>query len=54
MDIYKCIDCNTKRYLIFPNKNETFIICSACYRIRQEKEEERKDFPSKPLYRIFH
>ena len=33
---YECIDCKTKRYLIFPNSNETLIICSACYRIRNE------------------
>jgi hypothetical protein len=33
---YECVDCKTKRYLIFPNSNETLIICSACYRIRNE------------------
>ena len=36
--IYKCIDCGTKRYLIFPFRNESLIMCSACYRLRQETE----------------
>ena len=38
---YECVDCKTKRYLIFPKHNETLIICSACYRIRQNKDEEK-------------
>ena len=37
---YTCIDCKTKRYLIYPNYDETFVICSACFRIRREKEED--------------
>ena len=37
---YECIDCKTKRFLIFPKHNETFIICSACYRIRNERKKE--------------
>lgn len=36
--MYNCIDCGTKRYLIYPFGNETLIICSACYRIRKETE----------------
>lgn len=35
---YNCIDCGTKRYLIFPFGNESLIICSACYRLRKEIE----------------
>ena len=44
--LYKCIDCSTNRYLIFPNRNESFIICSGCYRQRkilEEEEEEEKE-----------
>mgnify|MGYP003638596006 CR=1 FL=1 len=36
---YECIDCKAKRYLIFPNGNESLIICSACNRIRNIKKE---------------
>jgi hypothetical protein len=36
---YECIDCKTKKFLIFPKHNESFIICSACYRIRNEKKD---------------
>lgn len=36
---YECIDCKTKRFLVFPNHNETYIICSACYRVRNERKE---------------
>lgn len=38
--LYECIDCKTHRYLIFPNGREDFIICSACYRIRNILAEE--------------
>ena len=31
---YECCDCKTTRYLIFPYGNESFIICSACFQIR--------------------
>ena len=37
---YECVDCKAKRFLIFPNHNESLIICSACYRIRNERKEE--------------
>ena len=40
---YECIDCKSKRYLIFPNYNESLIICSACYRIRNIKDEEKSE-----------
>ena len=40
--VYRCIDCGTTRYLIFPNRNESFIICSACYRERNVLIEEKK------------
>ena len=43
VSLYKCVDCMTKRYLIFPQGRESFIICSACYRIRQEKEEKSNE-----------
>jgi hypothetical protein len=39
---YVCCDCNTFRYLIFPYGNESFIICSACFRIRNEEMENNK------------
>ena len=42
IDISQCIDCNTKRYLIYPYGNETLIICSACYRLRNILLEEKK------------
>ena len=29
--MYQCCMCKTIRFLIFPNGNESFIICSACY-----------------------
>lgn len=31
MDKYQCCICKTIRFLIFPNGDETYIICSACY-----------------------
>tara|TARA_R110000868_G_C10507454_1_gene731803 strand:- start:314 stop:523 length:210 start_codon:yes stop_codon:yes gene_type:complete len=37
--LYCCIDCGTKKYLIFPNGDESLIICSGCYRLRQETDE---------------
>jgi hypothetical protein len=40
ISLYKCIDCKTHRYLIFPDGKESYIICSACFRIRQLKKEE--------------
>jgi hypothetical protein len=53
---YSCKDCKTNRYLVFPNGDESFIICSACYRIRNEGDAPIKEPPTtqKPLYRIFH
>jgi len=50
MDIYNCVECNTKKYIIFPNGDETLIICSACYRIRKEKEREQQESQK----RVFH
>jgi hypothetical protein len=38
---YECVDCKTKRFLVFPKHNETYIICSACYRIRNERKTEK-------------
>jgi len=40
---YKCIDCGTPRYLIFPNWDESLIICSACFRERRIKEAEEEE-----------
>lgn len=44
--LYRCIDCGTNRYLIFPNRNESLIICSACYRERnvllENQEQDRR------------
>jgi hypothetical protein len=40
---YYCVDCHTTKYLIFPLKDETFIICSGCYYIRKCEEEEKED-----------
>jgi hypothetical protein len=45
---YECVDCKTKRFLIYPKHNESFIICSACYRIRNEKKEEEKFIYTQP------
>jgi hypothetical protein len=28
---YSCIQCKTNRYLIFPNGNDSYVICSACH-----------------------
>lgn len=41
--LYECVDCKTHRYLIFPDGKESFIICSACYRIRQIIKERREN-----------
>ena len=41
MDNYKCIDCGTGRFIIFPLRNETFVICSGCYRMREQIAEEK-------------
>lgn len=44
--LYECCDCKTSRYLIYPYGNEKFIICSACYQLRnillEEKKREKK------------
>ena len=34
--MYCCIECKTIRFLIFPYGDESYIICSACYRIKIE------------------
>jgi uncharacterized Zn-finger protein len=39
--LYKCIDCNTTKYLIYPYGNESLIICSACFQMRHILLEER-------------
>ena len=40
--LYKCVDCGTTRYLVFPNRNESLIICSGCYRERNLLLKENK------------
>ena len=40
--VYKCVDCGTPRYLIFPHWDESLVICSACFRERRIKEEEKE------------
>ena len=43
--LYTCVDCDTTRFIIFPNRDESLTICSSCYRIRiykEEKELEKK------------
>jgi len=42
LTLYKCSDCGTHRYLIFPYGNESLIICSACFQMRHILLEERK------------
>lgn len=39
---YECCDCKTDRYLIFPYGNETLIICSACFQMRNVLLSESK------------
>ena len=55
--MYNCVDCETNRYIIFPKGDESLVICSACYMIRKEKEEEKKKevLQTQPKkYRVFH
>ena len=40
--MYNCIECKTEKYLIFPNRDESLIICSSCYRILLEKKEKEE------------
>lgn len=40
--VYRCINCKTSRFLIFPYGDERLIICSACYRQRKIVEEEQE------------
>jgi hypothetical protein len=47
--IYECCDCGTYRYLIFPYGNETLIICSACYQMRNILLKEKNLNKSKPV-----
>jgi hypothetical protein len=37
---YSCIVCGTERYIIFPNRNESYTICSGCYNIKIREEED--------------
>lgn len=49
--LYRCKVCGTTRYLIFPNKNETLIICSGCYREQNILLEEQSKGKEKIRFR---